>query len=1066
MVEDIDAYNDMASKIKEAIKGSTIRVAKVKFADTVNIENATEYINKTIEAQDEMMRQQKVDEIQELMGVDVSDLSYDDMMQLLDSKEPITKYNEGIIRSTINKMFNLYSTLIETALDTGKDPFTDEDIEFTKEQKDLVKSFMGMDLSMLSPKEALQAVDALSNFLQNKSTAKMESVVSDYTGIVGAKEISEEGIKAFPLKKYNMEWLGKILGEQFTNLNILFERMFKGFRVGAKVMGKMGFTKLVNKKAFAEKQSNNIIDKYVDNFYKREANGEAFNSEYNNTERGLAAFMMRNVIGTAKEIQKEFNRRKGLIKESIDVLSKGNEKEKAKAEVYKKAYDKLIGETKGFQKNQILENESNNIDDIRRRTDKVNLEGIDFWMNEWSDKYEQLSDVSENVYNKVLDKDLNYTPDRFSKLSSDTGIVELSNDESAFLNNTDGVIYKKETGVLMTSTKPSKLPTNSKNGKPNRYIDLSFDNNNSNSMYDALTDINTAAPIRQIEGFLNSEYFEKIVPDSSNAQLLKERIILYIRNIRNKNPYSNDEIDKAIKTLNRIATIGVGQALGGPTQVIKQVVPVAMSTIINAGGLDVLATLNEDKNNFISNSGYGIANRGLQSQAQVQSINRLIEEAAKSKGEKLFNAIEKANEFWLKNFLVNADVYIARASWLTYYEQELKKLGVDIKGLDYKTHTLNEEAANYAQQMVDRQQNVSDSDLAGKMFASKDAKTQALVKGLMPFASFRMNQSARLGSDLAILTNKTSTEEDKKIAAKSLSGYAVEVVTFRLIGIGIATILGGMVKAVMGDEEDEEDKKKRVSNIVKGARTGIVTDILSPLPLADKFIQKGAGFVLNKIEEEAKLPVSIYNVSKKDVIESAGLFGIAAERLLQTVEIGELATTGKYVDDFGKEKTISEQKREALGMFVAPALLTNVGLLPTEVNTAVRYAIKEAKSKTSGDGALTRNALERWASSIDLSKMSKVAEFIKNKKEELSGKGDSAEKREFRNDLEKDLLGKYEDKAQMRGADPELYKKNFGAESDWVKKGYAAEEILETKFNTILNKKKNLIKIEELKKQK
>jgi hypothetical protein len=98
--------------------------------------------------------------------------------------------------------------------------------------------------------------------------------------------------------------------------------------------------------------------------------------------------------------------------------------------------------------------------------------------------------------------------------------------------------------------------------------------------------------------------------------------------------------------------------------------------------------------------------------------------------------------------------------------------------------------------------------------------------------------------------------------------------------------------------------------------------------------------------------------------------------------------------------------------------------------------------------------------------MSKVAEFIKSKKEELSGKGDLAEKREFRKDLEKDLLGKYEDKAQMRGADPELYKKNFGAESDWVKKGYAAEEILEAKFNTILNKKKNLIKIEELKKQK
>jgi hypothetical protein len=179
-----------------------------------------------------------------------------------------------------------------------------------------------------------------------------------------------------------------------------------------------------------------------------------------------------------------------------------------------------------------------------------------------------------------------------------------------------------------------------------------------------------------------------------------------------------------------------------------------------------------------------------------------------------------------------------------------------------------------------------------------------------------------------------------------------------------------------------------------------------------------------------------------------------------------LSTTGKYVDDFGNKKTISEEKQKALAYLIGPAILSNVGLAPVEVNSIVRNSIKNAKKGTSGDGALTRSALERWGSSIDLSKMSKVAEFIKSKKEELSGKGDLAEKREFRKDLEKDLLGKYEDKAQMRGADPELYKKNFGAESDWVKKGYAAEEILEAKFNTILNKKKNLIKIEELKKQK
>ena len=146
-----------------------------------------------------------------------------------------------------------------------------------------------------------------------------------------------------------------------------------------------------------------------------------------------------------------------------------------------------------------------------------------------------------------MDKDLNYTPDRFVKLESETGNVELDNEESAFHNN-NGTIYKKETGVLMTAVKPETLPTNIDNGETNMYIDLSFDKNNANSMYDALVDINTAAPIRQIQAFLNSPNFKKIVPESKDAKLLKERIGLYVRNIRNKNPYSNDVLSSAVRT--------------------------------------------------------------------------------------------------------------------------------------------------------------------------------------------------------------------------------------------------------------------------------------------------------------------------------------------------------------------------------------------------------------------------------------------------------------------------------------------------------------------------------------
>lgn len=1062
MVENIDAYNDMAAKIKEAIKGSTIRGEKVTFANTVNIENATDYISETLAAQDEIIRQQKAEEIQDLMGVDVSDLSYDEMMSLLDSKEPITKYNEDIIRSTINKMFNIYSTLINETIDTGKDPFTDESVDFTKNQKQLIKRFMGMDLSMLKPKEALQAVDAVANFLQNHSTAKMETVLSEYTANVNAKKLVDKNIVAQPLKKYWSEKFGRFLGEQTTNLNILFEKMFKGFNRGGEVEDAMGVTKLKNNKSMAEREANNIVDKYVSQFYDKKANGEAYNSEYNSVERGLAAFMIRNVIGTAKEMQTEFNRRKGLIEESIKVLAQGNEQEQKKSELYQKVYDKLL-------------KDSDSIQQVKDNIDNTNLEGIDFWNKEWADKYEQLSDVSENVYNKVLDKDLNYTPDKFVKLSAETGPVELSNDESAFHSN-NGTIYKKETGVLMTATKPETLPTNPKSGETSMYIDLSFDKNNSNAMYDALIDMGTAAPIRQIEAFLNSPDFKKIVPKAEDAKILKDRIQLYVGNIRNKNPYSNDELSSVVRGLNKIASIGVGQALGGVLQPIKQVIPVAMNTLVNAGGLDMGAMFNASKNDFINKSGYAISNRGIESQAQVESLNKLIDEASKSKGQALLKNIEKLNKWWLEKFLVNPDVFIARASWITYYEQSLKKQGINPKDVDYSAHEINEEAADYAQRMVDRQQNVSDSDLAGKMFSNKESSNQLFVKMLMPFASFRMNQSARLGADLAVLSDKTATQEDKKVALRSLSGFAVEMATFKMIAAGSAILLGSAAKWALGKDEDDEEYKKRVNNIIKGQVTSTLTDVMSPLPILDKAYQAGGNFLTESMLGIPKESVfSIYGVPKQEYVQSLGLFGIAADRAAQLYDISKLAATGQYTDEFGKVKQISEKDKEALGVLITPAVLSNVGLAPVEVNSIVRNAIKDAKkgagkSSEEADAKAERAAVraEDTAQKVDAlealrdkAKSQEELDAIDEKIGELEASPEekkqiAADKKEER-ELKKDLLtdpetGKvYDNETELKRYNPRLYNENFGPQSEWYQ-DHKDEKFVQKELNKEVRK--------------
>lgn len=1068
MVDDIDAYNDMASKIKEAIKGSTIRKEKVNFAETVNIKNATEYINKTIDAQNEMIRQEKAAEIQDLMDVDVSDLSYDDMMLMLDSDKPITKYNEGIIRSAINKAFKVYSSIIKNTISTGKDPFTNEDVKFTENQKRIVTEFMNMDLNKLEPKDALRAVDALVNFLQNNSIAKMDTVVAQYTALVNSNKLVEDGVKARELKKYGFKGLGKFLAEQITTLPVLFEKMFPGVNRSSYVRKMMGLTKLFNESASAKTEAKNIVNDYIKNFYKKQANGEAFNTVENNIERDMAARLMRTVIGTESEMQAEFDRRKEVLKESIAMLAEGNEQEVAKSILYQKVYDKLIGASKGVNQNQKTDNEATNIQQVKDRVDKTNLEAIDFWIKNWGDRYDRFSEVSEGVYNTMLEKELNYTPDKYSLLSLESEDISLDNEESAFNKNT-GQEYKKS-GTLNKVKQPGAKELR----QSNRYLNLDFDQNMANLMQDALIDINTAASIKQVMAFLNSPNFRKIFPNQDDAIIVKGnkntigRVQLYINNLRSKNYFTTDELSSAMKKLDKVSALGVTYALGSVGQIPKQTFSIAVNTLLNSGSLPVLSILtNIDKINFINNSGRDIANRGASAQTEIESINKLIEKAASSKGEELMRFIEKANEKWLKLFLVNPDVFIAKASWLTYYEQSLKKQGIDTNGLDYKTHELNDKAADYASAQVGRQQNISDHDMAGKLFSNQDVFAKFVVKTVFSFASFRMNAASRLGADLTTLNDKTSTKEDRTIAVRSIVGFGAELAVFSLVSIALNVLWGSLTKFISGDEEDEDELRKRIKLAAKARLSSAPSDIFSPLPILDPFIQKYLGApALEKIEKLTNLPVSIYDKpNNSGLFSEFGILGIAADRIDKIIELGKLAATGKYTDDYGNENTISEEKRKKLALFVPLSILASVGLIPQEGNTIAMNAMKYAKNKTAGDTALARRALKDWASMVDLNEYPQVAEFIKSKGQELSGSGEQFRKIKDRNELKKSLLDGYESENQMQEVDPELYQNNFGENSDWVKKGYATEDIIYSELNSELNTMINELKTQELRKK-
>ena len=936
MVENIDEYNKIADKISEAVMGSSLRGKDGTFAQVIKTEGLTDYINKNIEKQQKQILKDKIARMSEVVGKKLTEEEYFEVLEARNKDAKISKeLKSAKVRESAIAEVDIYKSIVREMLNKGVNPITGEDVTVSDAKKRVVEKFMSMDNALLDVNELLDMFDSLQNFIQNGSTAKMESVYNTYLGKVNAKKA--KGTTSQKIKKYFNETVGEFLLEQFTSLDILFERMFKGFERGGKIMSLSGVSAVKRGKSTAKAMNDAIIDEYFNKFYKLEPRGQAFNTMYNTVERGMLAYMMRSVIGTEEEVKAEFDRRKQLIVDSIKVLEKGDKNHMKLAIEYAKVF------------NKILQN-SETSEEVFLSASSINSDAVKFWQDQWANKYDQLSDLSENIYNQTLGKDVNYTPDRVSSIEEGAKPGEQPDEMDTHLmtfHANNKTPYQRKTGVLMTPVMDDTLPKKS-------YINLTFDSNNANSMYDALVDLNTAGPIRQVSAFFNSPEFDEIVPDLTDRGILRRRVNLFIRNIRNKNPYENDSFAKAIRALQNVAALGTGQILAGPTQIPKQTIPVILNTIINAGGIDLTAPFNEDKNNFINRSGYSIAYRSAASQNQIATMSKIASRAESGVVGKAGDAILALNDLQLKYFLQKPDAYVARASWMSYYEKSLKKQGVDPKTIDYATHEVNETAADYAQRMVDRQQNVSDMDLAGKFIASKNPSVQLINKLLLPFASFRINQSARLGSDWATLTSKVSTKEDKVIAARSLGGFFTELVTFRAVSIGVSSLLGSMALSVAGKRDDEEDRERKRSTIVKGATTSTIVDTFSLLPAFDPIFQSGVALGLDVVQDlfnvAEKNRVPFYDAKEKDFIEQAGTLGISLGRARQFFELASLAYTGQYTDEYsGKTKYIKNRDANALKLFVVPLLLSNLGMFPAapEIGTMARIIMKDVKKDSS-----------------------------------------------------------------------------------------------------------------------
>ena len=937
MVDDIDTYLEMAAQIRGAVKSSKRAKESVSLKQIVNFGEAYEYIKPTLERQEEMMKNMRLAEYNDLVdsGVISKDMTLKVINNIIDTirineSAKIKENDEAAAMEFLKDKLGYIKTLLRISPLKGYNPVTGEQIEISERHSNMINNIIKSNLDDLSLKQMIEMVDSLNNFYENGAVGGLEAAYETILGEQNAKSLEKKGVVARSLKLYFNKNLGQIASTEITSLTELFNRMFVGVERGIEVMTKSGFADIVLGANKARKMVKEIQDRYVKEFGKTK---DFFQIE-NVYERGAFAFLSRNLIGNDAEVKSEFNRRVDLLLESVEALKNGTAKEQEMAKIYEKVLDKM-------------DVKSRDLNTIAGKMESFNQEATQWWINEWSKHYSDLSDVSRSVYNTILGKDINYTPDRYksttegSKLGIDDNIVERN---SAFLINTDSITDTNESGVMIASVRPKVLPKG-------RYVSLDFDMNNVDSLTGALVDINTAGAIRRLDSFFKSKSFKAIVPTIEDRKILTERVNKYIRRSKNKLSVPSDVFRNIDNALNTVSSVGTALGLGGVLQSVKQTVSVAISTAIQTGtSFNIYA--GEEFNNWLNTTGASVTNRGQESLTAIESTNKKLK-SFNGTFDKAIDTYKNLTQWQLKLFLSRPDVFVARAAFKSYYEQYLKSKGYDVSKINWSTWNetikkeglkeLNDAAIIYADTMVSRQQNVSDERLAGELLASEDSARKLIRKALLPFASFSINQRARLVADInALFLNWNNiSPEDKAIAIKSIAGTTAEQGVFQMINFGIGMALYWVAQSMAGHDDDDEEWKKRMNNATKYPLRSLLADMASPNPLADDAVIFGAdqllamfgspseGEIKQAIKDEEALreflgkdPMneSQINKFKEQYIKDNtyqlaynftnseegkyGMFSIAADQYLKLAENSEMATNGTFTDDYmGKQTT-------------------------------------------------------------------------------------------------------------------------------------------------------------------
>ena len=840
IVENIDEYTNRANEIFNAIRKVQIKEGEVAAKKAVDLAALNEYSAKQSAIQEELNKNSLLNKYDELVDNESisGDMSLDEIRAYIESIEQDPKNADNNksdkVRKFTKEAFADLSEEVKQMIEDGE--IDNQDVDF-----DLINKFVDMDIEALPVDKQLYAVDSLDNFIKNGVTSRMGAIYRSYKGIEEANSDKDSGLVARPLSygfigrlSYlknitDKAIIGDILsgiagiGDIYNNLEAIYisktdsliTGVFRSTGKAIKFLKHSGFAGIVRGFVEGKKIANDFAKKYSDKYDKTKPNGVDFKSASNIYERGIFADLSRTILnGTPTQIQVEFDRNMKQLRLTIDELRKTNKKDSIrKADLYDSIYQKI--------------KDTKNIEEVKQFIDPINQEAVKDMQDMWRKYYPEFRQMAADYYNILLDEDANYSPQMYEKL-----LEELSEDlltKGSFKMGFD-VISTEKVGTLKKNQKIDGLPTNN-NREINRVRDYDYDYNNINALEKTLIDVRTTPFVQQFTGYTNSAAYKEIFPDFDDRQMITKRLNFNINALRERqDTYSGKWAKRINNVISSFSKYGTRIGLGSLSSAPKQSIPMVTNTFINMiGDLDSFGMsfkdiFDKDALAFLDKSGYGISLRGAESQTSIDYAEKLVERASKDASSKLAEAssklvdqFAKLGDHYIELFLKKPDVFVANMAWLGYYRAKLKEMGVDMSTFDWANHELNEEAADYAEFMVQDQQNMNVAELGGKLLASKDATSKITRQLLFPFASYQFNLKDKNNRNITILTSKTSSIQDKIQAGKSLASGMVEAYTFQTIQSLIGGMLLASAYAAIGYDEPEDEKTDGILDAITKA---------------------------------------------------------------------------------------------------------------------------------------------------------------------------------------------------------------------------------------------------------